>query len=677
MIFSKMQSVFAILALVSPLALAENAPEPEGFNKGTYKAFEAVGGTGEYWEERAGYALTAEGITGTEIPGCIHNALNPYAVGNCRQTCVDTAGCVGILVTTARTAMLSAGPVVPSNEDNPVLHLLSTSVAGAQECVSAKAGQLGFPYNDGSRGSYEHGSNGQSSGCMDKLESYKDADVDFQVDNMMYQGRNVDVAPECFRTCPPADANGNAAPCGKSVWETAEDAMVDRFTQFKNAYNVYDAQHGTSKTANSTYAAAVATRSNAETTLHSTMIVLLTSQDEDDLYDPNSTDGLNSANAKVQALQTAEQNFQNAASDLQTKRSQRTTEDKNLREKIFELEMARLRYQDSAYREVWSRDYACAIFLNHQKWQNLFTKSDEDYTSYSATWRTREDAARDMNKSKIDAQQAAHDSQMKDDEEAQRLARSQWLTSFQSSLQDEDNKRQQDTDKRDTEVMRILIMATVRLRLQEMFTNNAEATHSSISSSRALSGVDVRRERALSESQFQRMLSASAEESAQLLELKLRVASSLEKTLQLDPATSMVQVTKVTKVNSKSSSDYDVEYEIRMASQNDAKRVAPAIGGSGKAIFQRILKGNLEMEIADADKKDSTVLSRMRVGDVKSDAGSLRVSQKSVSANKNSPSASNWKSSSLAASGSRTKSTPFAAAGAAILMLVAAVYLFA
>lgn len=162
-----------------------------------------------------------------------------------------------------------------------------------------------------------------------------------------------------------------------------------------------------------------------------------------------------------------------------------------------------------------------------------------------------------------------------------------------------------------------------------------------------------------------RILAECTEEEIQGKELKLRIRQTLEKLLKIDASDGLVEVTKIAPVGRDT---YKVDYSIRLNDDADVKRIAPAIGGSGKSIFERALTGRLAVELADANR--DTTLENAIVRSVASQ--SMQVQTRTGTETTSNQAIAPVASSSLSISGAQMK---HASSGMILVALVVALVL--
>lgn len=451
---------------------------------------------------------------------------------------------------------------------------LSSPETGSSACnpVIDGAGTIsGWPYDNSGLGTDEHGTNA-GNGCPDKLQSY----VDFRTNA---------VAPACFAECP----DQNADVCAKAVWQTAEDFLLVQFSAFSTAYQDYDTAHQESATANSTFAQDVVDKNAAAQTLTAVLVDLLGAPESEgsDIYDESDDDypGLNDSNAKVAAVIAADSALSAALQDLQASKDDKISKNKAFREKLFSLDMQLLKTRDALYREAWSRDHACSIKTNNDKWRLKYQDAADEYEAEAQKWQANQDEQHTNATSDIDAQIKKHNDDLLATEDQQQKARNDFYTDFTKALEDEDVARTNKLNQRQTEFARMLIQAHLLVYFRELFADNTEALHAIDHS------AEYRRRQLAGSSPEQRAIEA---------EVKERVRVSLIKTLKIDDENA-VRVTGISVVPGRAST-YDVAYEVSCASDAEVKRLIPAISGSGKALFHKAMQGQMQVEIASASR---------------------------------------------------------------------------
>jgi len=456
---------------------------------------------------------------------------------------------------------------------------LSSPATGSNRCdpvLDVDANPTGWPYDNADiPNSDEHGANSNGKKCPDKLQSYEPF-------------RSSPVAPDCFTTCPTGvapDSPGNENVCGKAVWKQADEYLVAQFGLFSDAYQRYTAAHAASAAANNTFQNKVTDKNTKAATLTTKLVDLLDqSLLDNQFYDDDATNGLNESNEKVKAVLDAEDALTGALEDLQASKDQKIAKNKAFRERIFELDMQLLKTRDALYREVWSRDHACSIKTNNNKWLEMYRTAAATYENKAKSWQSQQDSQASNAAQAISEQQIAHDNAMERTEQAQQQKRNEFYQELIENLNAEDTNRENDLEDRRTENARMLIMARLLVYFRDLFANHTEALHANQDSAH-------HRRRQLAGS--------SLEERAIEAEVKERVRVSLIKTLKIDE--NAVRVTGISAVPGQAST-YEVAYEVSCASDGEVQRLIPAIGGSGKALFHKAMQGQMQVEIASTKR---------------------------------------------------------------------------
>lgn len=201
------------------------------------------------------------------------------------------------------------------------------------------------------------------------------------------------------------------------------------------------------------------------------------------------------------------------------------------------------------------------------------------------------------------------------------------------------------------------LIASADSRLLQATSADSRPLQATISDSRPLpaTNADSRRLQVPLESDSRpvqatsRVLSQAAspdEGDVQIKELKFRIRQALEKVLKIDTAKDAVHVTDITQAGP---DNYAVYYEIRLANDGDVKRIAPAVGGAGKAIFEKAFAGSLAMELGTPNR--DTTLGNAIVRNVSAQSMQVRSSAQT----ERTPQASSVLSSSLSISASQMK----------------------